>query len=149
MKDTNNLLEYNVWSAGEYGNTIPVILANMLGVITNNYSDIGEQSLKLTKNASSGSYSRIIYNQSIINKTVTVSAHIRTVDTNAQLLLLEFDSDSRTIQTGTVNIPTNSYGTFNISLISGSNNSKFVIQFSNIGGQGSDIYVDDISLTVG
>ena len=149
MKDTNNLLTHNQWSAGEYGNTIPVILVNMLGVITNNYSDIGEQSLKLTKNASSGSYSRIIYNQSIINKTVTVSAHIRTVDTKAQLLLSELDSNDNTIQTGTVNIPTNSYGTFTSSLISGSNNSKFVIHFGNIGGQNSDIYVDDISLTVG
>ena len=148
VKDTNNLLSHNQWTAGEYGNTIPVILANMLGVITNNYSDIGEQSLKLTKNAPSGSYSRITYNQSIINKTVTVSAHIRTVDTNAKLLLLELDSNSSTIQSRTVNIPSNSYGTFNTSLISGSNNSKFVIQFSNIGGQGSDIYVDDIIFTV-
>ena len=148
MKDNNNLLSHNQWAAGEYENTIPVILTNMLGVITNNYSDIGEQSLKLTKNASSGSYSRIIYNQGIINKTVTISAHIRTVDTNAQLLLLELDSNGSTIQSRTVNIPSNTYGTFNTSLISGSNNSKFVIQFSNIGGQGSDIYVDDIIFTV-
>ena len=147
MKDTNNLLSHNQWTAGEYENTIPATLANTIGVITNNYSDIGEQSLKLTKNASSGSYSRIIYNQSIINKTVTISAHIRTEDTICQLLLLEVDSNGSTIQSRTVNIPSNSYGTFNISLISGSNNSKFVIHFGNIGGQGSDIYVDNIMLT--
>lgn len=148
MKDNNNLLSHNQWTAGEYGNSIPVMLVNTIGVITNKYSNIGEQSLKLTKNASSGSYSRIIYNQSIINKTVTISAHIRTEDTICQLLLLELDSNGSTIQSRTVNIPSNSYGTFNTSLISGSNNSKFVIHFSNIGGQGSDIYVDDIIFTV-
>ena len=147
MKDTNNLLSHNQWTAGEYENTIPTTLANTIGLITNKYSYIGEQSLKLTKNASSGSYSRIIYNQSIINKTVTISAHIRTEDTICQLLLLELDSNSSTIQSITVNIPSNSYGTFNTSLISGSNNSKFVIHFGNIGGQGSDIYVDNIMLT--
>ncbi|WP_296862196.1 hypothetical protein [uncultured Methanobrevibacter sp.] len=146
MKDTNNLLEYNEWSAGEYNNTIPVTPYNIIGICTNTYSSIGEQSIKLTRNGP-GANARISYNYSIINKTIVASAHIRTESTNAQLLLIELNS-SGTIQQNVVTIPSNTQGTFSVSLISGSNNSKFIIQFSNTGDIGSVIFIDNIILTV-
>ena len=146
MKDNSNLLEHNEWSAGEYNNTIPVTPYNIIGICTNTYSSIGEQSLKLTRNGP-GANARISYNQSIINKTIVASAHIRTESTNAQLLLIELNS-SGTIQQNVVTIPSNTQGTFSVSLISGSNNSKFIIQFSNTGDIGSVIFIDNIILTV-
>ena len=146
MKDTNNLLTHNQWSAGEYNKTLPVALFNLEGICTNTYSIIGEQSLKLTRTGA-GANARINYNSSISNKTVVVSAHVRTESTIAHLLLMELNS-SGTIQQNIVAIPSNTQGTFSVSLVSGSTNSNFIIQFSNPGDIGSVIYVDDVSLTV-
>ena len=148
MKDTSNLLTTNEWSAGEYENIMPLQIFNTIAILTKTYSSIGEQSVRLTKNASSGSYSRITYNQSILNKTITASAHIRTCESTAQLLLLEIDTNRDMLQNRSITIPSNSHGNFSISLDSGSADNKFIIQFSNLGVIGDNIFVDDICLTV-
>ena len=96
MKDTNNLLTHNQWTCGEYANNPEMFnIAYLVNrVCTNKYSDIGEQSIKLTKLGSSGSYARVSYNQSIINKTVTASATIKTENATAFLILLEIDDNN-------------------------------------------------------
>lgn len=51
MKDTNNKLDYNVWSCGEYNNNLDNFFpASDAKVIVNNeWSNIGESSLKITR----------------------------------------------------------------------------------------------------
>ena len=47
MKDTNNLLDYNIWSGTDYNNDITGF--NKTPTSSNEYSSIGENSLKLTR----------------------------------------------------------------------------------------------------
>ena len=48
MKDTNNKLNYNQWSATEYNqDTSGVITVRCIGESSNNWSSIGESSLKI------------------------------------------------------------------------------------------------------
>ena len=51
MKDTKNLLTHNQWSAGEYENSPEIFEKepNITKICSNDYSDIGEQSIKITK----------------------------------------------------------------------------------------------------
>lgn len=49
MKDTNNLLNYNIWSGGEYLQNING-LTSTIGTTSNNYSTIGENSFLLNNN---------------------------------------------------------------------------------------------------
>ena len=47
MKDTNNLLDYNIWSGTDYSNDITGF--SKTPISSNEYSSIGENSLKLTR----------------------------------------------------------------------------------------------------
>ena len=51
MKDTNNKLDYNVWSTGEYNNNTNGFNKNNNSIIqlSNQYSIIGENSIKLIR----------------------------------------------------------------------------------------------------
>lgn len=148
MKDNNNLLSHNQWSAGEYENYPEIFYTAPMTdrICTNEYSSIGEQSIKLTKIADSGAYARVSYDNSIINKTVTASAMIKT-NNRGELILIEI-SGNNIITTNRVTIPAGSCAVFTVSLNSGNDNSRFGIQFSNHGDKYSSIYIDDICLSV-
>ena len=47
MKDTNNLLDYNIWSGTDYKENIDRF--NKTPISSNEWSNIGERSLKLTR----------------------------------------------------------------------------------------------------
>lgn len=49
MKDKNNLLDYNVWSCGEYNKNVLEWTNNKNLNINNNWSSIGECNIKLTR----------------------------------------------------------------------------------------------------
>lgn len=51
MKDTNNKLDYNLWSGGEYSNNITGLNRNndSLIIVSNDYSMIGESSLRIQR----------------------------------------------------------------------------------------------------
>ena len=149
MKDTANLLNHSQWSAGDYDNTN---IYNTLNTIrttnafyTNEYSGIGEYSIKMIKQAATGAYCRVKYNNSIHNKTVVTSAAIKTNNYNSQLILLEIKNDT-IIQQETVVIPANTEGIFTVSLVAGNDNDSFIIQFNNLGPIDSFIHVDDVCL---
>ena len=149
MKDNNNLLSHNQWTAGEYENYPEIFYTAPMTdrICTNDYSSIGEQSIKLTKLGSPGSYARVSYNQSIINKTVTASVTIKTENATVLLILLERDG-TNIIQQRNVTVPSNSFMNISVSLESTSSNTSFGIQFNNNGDVGSFIHIDNISLTV-
>ena len=148
MKDNNNILDYNTWTAGEYENTPEIFYTAPMTdrICTNDYSSIGEQSIKLTKKADSGTYARVSYDNSIINKTVTASAMIKT-NNPGELILIEF-SGNNIITTNRVTIPAGSCAVFTVSLNSGNDNSRFGIQFSNHGDKYSSMYIDDLYLSI-
>lgn len=146
MKDNDNVLNYNIWSAGEYENNPEIFYGNPIisRICTNEWSIIGEQGIKLTKKNSSESYVRIYHNQSFINKTVTASATIKTYNSAAYLYLFEANS-SGFIQSRSVFVPANSVSKVNVSLVSGSNNTRFGVQFNIVEDTGS-INIDNIKL---
>ena len=79
MKENQNSLDYNVWSAGEYENNldgIQYIGTAITAKTTTEYSVIGENSINLQTNDSSGfvMITRGDYNQGTI---LTGKAHIR------------------------------------------------------------------------
>lgn len=57
MKDTNNLLDYNVWSGTDYTENTSGINKNTISRIesTNQYAKIGEHSLKIINEDTTGS----------------------------------------------------------------------------------------------
>lgn len=146
MKDNNNLLDYNTWSAGEYENTPEIFYAAplMSRICSNEWSIIGEQGIKLTKEGPSGAYGRIFYNQSFNNKTITASATIRTYDSAAYLYVLESNGPT-IVQTRNVFVPANSVSDVSVSLVSGSENTRFGVQF-NIDEEVGFINIDNIRL---
>ena len=148
VKDNNNLLSHNQWSAGEYENYPEIFYTAPMTdrICTNEYSSIGEQSIKLTKKADSGTYARASYDNSIINKTVTASAMIKT-NNPGQLVLLEISGNTLITQ-NMVTIPAGSCAVFTVSLNSSNDNSRFGIQFSNHGDKYSSMYIDDLYLSI-
>ena len=146
MKDNDNVLNYNIWSAGEYENNPEIFYGNPITsrICANEWSIIGEQGIKLTKKNSSESYVRIYHNQSFIDKTVTASATIKTYNSAAYLYLVEANSSS-IIQSRSVFVPANSVSNVNVSLVSGSNNTRFGVQFNIVEDTGS-INIDNIKL---
>jgi len=74
VKDINNILDYNVWSATDYSNDITGFNkgAGINLHSTNTNSTVGEHSLKLT-NKGSGAYRLRIYFTASKNDTVTIS----------------------------------------------------------------------------
>lgn len=147
MKDTNNLLNFNYWSAGEYENKLNYMITIDSGaIITNEYSDIGESSIKQIRTAdgaSGGSYIRINYNNSIINKTITASATIKTTDYDVDVIIGEKADVTNAYSTV---VPANSCRNVSVSLVSSSSNTSFFIQVNNRGNKNSVVYVDNISL---
>lgn len=151
MKDTNNLLTHNQWSAGEYENknTIFDKSNKMKEALSNSYSNIGEQSIKITKQES-GAYSRLFYLDNIINKTFTVSASIKSnkyYDT--QFILAESYNTGKTIQAKAVTIPKNTTSkNVSVTLTTSSICEAVSIQINiNYAPEGTSCYIDNLNLT--
>ncbi|MCR5026981.1 MAG: hypothetical protein K6A34_06040 [Methanobrevibacter sp.] len=147
VKDNNNLLDYNTWSCGEYNNNPEIfnVAPNTIRTVSTEYSNIGESSIRLTKTADSGAYSRITHTENLSNKTVIASAHIRSATQKSVLIIIEFNGSS-VIQQASVDVPANTSKKVNVSLNTGNSCSAVGVQFNNNDGNGSIIFVDDISL---
>ena len=147
MKDTNNLFSYNQWTAGEYNNNLNDFTLNntqqQQNIISNDYSKIGESSLKMIS-SQTGDYIRIWYSNELKNKNVTSKIHIKSEET-IDVLLREYDSNNTLISLK----HTTFSGCGNVSLSltsSNTTNNKFLLQISNI-PKDKIVYVDDIMLT--
>lgn len=147
MKDTNNLLDHNTWSSGEYNNNPEIfnLAPSTMRIVSNEYSNIGESSIRLTKTVASGAYARITHTENLSNKTVTASAHIRSATKKATMIIIELNGSS-IVQQASVDVPANTSKTVSVSLNTGNSCSAIAVQFNNNDGKDSIIFVDDISL---
>ena len=144
VKENQNALNYNVWSAGEYENNTNGIyrINENTEIITNKeYSNIGENSYRV-KIISSSPGSLIVNRMSHeANKTITASLNIRAVSGNLTLRLQELSISNRT----DVIVSEGSIGAFSVShIVSSTQNVQFMIIPE---GQGTLCYIDNISLT--
>lgn len=140
MKDTNNIYDYDVWTAGEYnlsGFTINGAKYN----VSNEYSVIGESSLKI-KATTSDDYVRIYKLVSLPNKTVTAKIHIKTSE-QIRILLREMDDGAVVNQVATF---FTGVGEAVVSLNSSSSNSQFLLQIHQFTVD-KPVFIDNIILT--
>ena len=149
MKDTNNLLTDNQWSGTDYleNNTgfTGYNSTNTLREPVNEWSSIGEKSLRITRLTSSSHWVRAYYPNSIISKTVTGKLTIKTTNSSVTVSLLELNGGTA-LQTATVIVPANTVFNVNLSLTSGTSNTRFALQTVSNGDVGDVYYIDDLSI---
>lgn len=143
VKDTNNILSINAWSAGEYNDNLTYIdngnSRNGLFTILNNYSSIGEKSIKV-KHTSSRYWINILFN-GLLNNTYGVSINIYNPN-NTTKLTLRTDEDV----ISTVNIPkNNNWQTIKLTGTLTSDNDTY-IRILNDNNTGSYLYLDNINI---
>lgn len=140
MKDTNNLLSHNQWSVGEYGgSTVPNISWGVTIHQTNEYSIIGEQSLKAIATSANGI--RFNYSGSLPNKTITAKFSLRTENT-VWVAIREMSSSD------VVNSASASFtgiGDVEVTLSSSATNTSFQLHLFSIPTDGV-VYIDNVRL---
>lgn len=92
MKDNNNILDYNTWTAGEYEKKLPsttYIPVNHNTNLTNDYSIIGESSIKIK--SLTNDVGNMIFLEKTINANVNCyfSCNVYVVKGNATLRIFE------------------------------------------------------------
>ena len=125
MKDTNNLISYNLWTGSEYENKTNDIIPNGL-IITpsNEFSSIGESSFKIIRTGTNNYLSINIKNLLTDNQSYTVYVDIFSPTTDGSLLLRDVNgtnsvsySAMESIQTVSVTKTVNLSGACYIQLI--------------------------------
>lgn len=149
MKDKNNILNHNAWSVGEYNHTITEFQPNIVGCVniesTNNYSSIGEESLKITRLSQSGYSTYLLQPFTEHNALVTVSATYKTSNNIAILMVLERGNNSIQQEVYTT-IPENTTQKTTVTLTTGDEVDSFRIQLYTKDNIGSSIFVDDLKI---
>lgn len=149
MKDNNNILNHNAWSVGEYNHTITEFLPNVVGCVniesTNQYSSIGEESLKLTRLSQNGYSMYLLQPFTEHNVLVTVSATYKTSNNDAVLMAIE-QGNNVNHQVFTT-IPANTTQKTTITLTTGDAVERLRLQLYTHDVVGSSIFVDDLKIT--
>lgn len=137
MKDTNNLLDYNVWSCGDYTENTNGF--NGSPIITNNYSTNGEHCIRL-KNDTSATTTVYASIPCSANTRYTLTCKVYNPINNATVVLRD-----NTWASSVLYVPVSEdWLDIELSYTTASTASSIYVQF-NIPA-GSEFYVDDIIL---
>lgn len=145
MKENQNTLDYNVWGAGEYKNSLENIVSipsNVIAKTTKEWSVIGENSIHIKSTSDTIAYFIISFDQFNAGTVLTGKAHIRCINGNASIRLV---NQSTSIAIASTNINESTLGEVTVS---GTNNSaggvRFLIRIANAD---TELYIDNIRLT--
>lgn len=145
MKENQNTLDHNVWSAGEYKNSlenIASIPSNVIAKTTNEWSVIGENSIYIKSTSDTTANFIISVNQYNAGVILTGKAHIRCINGSASIRLV--NQTSSTVIAST-NIDASTLGEVSVS---GTNASVGDVRFLiRIATTGTELFIDNISLT--
>lgn len=142
MKDTNNLLEYNQWSCGEYKNSQAQNMAWGVKLYkTNEYSSIGEISIKSVYTSPTNGV-RFNYNSQLSDKNVTTKLALKT-KSKVWVTLREMDNNNEQINNTVSSFQGN--GDIELVLTSSNNNDYFQIQVYGI-PEDESIFIDNVRL---
>lgn len=108
----------------------------------------GFKSLKIQKINNSYYSCNTKYEQSIPSKTITLTGVIKSSKNNTASIYLIEQLNSQTVAQQSINIPKNTEQEFSISLISSNDNDLFVIQFASYDDVGTEIFIDNLNLSV-
>ena len=141
VKDKLNLYSYNVWSGGEYDNTLTEIVfhTGQDVTITDEYSTNGNKSFKIVKINNEPSYFAIDCKQLQINpnQIITITADIKLVQGTCNIQQRLYDSSNIQINVSyiAVNQPSEQSITMSNELDPNTSFSRFFITF--VGDMGS------------
>ncbi len=146
MKDTNNLLTYNQWSAGDYEqSTNGLINASGYQVqLSNQWSHIGENSFKITRIGDSGTWAECDTDTN--KKELTASCSILAGNGCGLRVILYYTDDTTIFES--VTIPaSNNIQTPSVNIVADSTKtvSKVALRINNISSN-SFVYVDNIKI---
>lgn len=145
MKENQNTLDYNVWSAGEYKNSLENIVSipsNVIAKTTKEYSVIGENSIHIKSTSDTIANFIISFNQFDAGTVLTGKSNIRCINGSASIRLV--NQTSSTVIAST-NISTSTLGEVSVS---GTNESVGDVRFLiRIATTGTELFIDNISLT--
>ncbi len=105
MKDNSNLLDFNVWSAGEYNKNTNGINTNCIIQTTKEHSNIGENSIKIINNTGStkSAYSNTI--SCMVNKTYTLSCTLYNPGSQVNVVLISNKGTYSVVSVPPSNVP--------------------------------------------
>ena len=98
MKDIHNLLSHNLWSCGDYLESLDEFTRTQSSILTNQYSSLGEHSIKIQRTSSTW----WINIPSEISTTGTYTWEIDVLNHNQSNVSLMFLSNSSTVSSVTV-----------------------------------------------
>lgn len=88
MKDTSNLLSYNLWSGSEYSEDTSEIIPNGLTITpSSEFATIGEKSFKITRTGTNNYLTIYITNLLTNNKTYTVYIDVYSPTSTGSIIL--------------------------------------------------------------
>lgn len=140
MKDTNNLLDYNVWSCGEYNENSTGFNGSL--IITNKYSTMEDYCLKLENKTTT---------QTLVDSTIpsppntqyTLKCNVYIIKGGISVVL----RDNTWGNTSLWKAPNGGWEEVSITYTTASSASAIAIQFNKTAN--SEFYVDDITLIKG
>lgn len=140
MKDNNNLVDYNVWSGGEYNKNSTRFNGSI--IITNKYSTMGDYCLKLENKTTT---------QTLVNSTIPSPPNTQyTLKCNVYIIKGSIGVALRDNTWGHTTLwktPNGGWEELEITYTTSSSASAIVIQFNKEAN--SEFYVDDICLIKG
>jgi len=145
VKENQNTLDYNVWSAGEYKNNLEDIY-HIPDIVNANpstvWSSIGENSIHIKSTSENIANFIISVNQYNTGTILTGKAHIRCINGSASIRLV--NQTTSTVIAST-NIDASTLGEVSVS---GTNASVGDVRFLiRIATTGTELFIDNISLT--
>lgn len=141
VKDTENILDYNIWSGGDYlKNTNGFTIANGSLARTTNYSSNGESSIYLLRLQGNSYVSfSVPLSDSDIGKTITFKVDVYSPNDSAQLQI----SHNSQYESSTCN-SNSEFQTITLSrTIVNSDSLYCIIKLNEI-----DCYIDNLSITI-
>ena len=145
MKENQNTLDYNVWSAGEYKNSLENIVSipsNVIAKTTKEWSVIGENSIHIKSTSDAIANFIIYFNQFDAGTVLTGKAHIRCIKGNASIRLV---NQSTSTVIASTNIDDSTLGEVTVSGTNGgAGGVRLLIRIANTD---TELYIDNISLT--
>lgn len=105
VKDKNNLLPFNQWSAGDIGSNFqPYVNVKFNTIRTNEWSSNGDYSIKLVTNETAGNIWRITYDYTENGTLITAKAKIFAPNIPVRIYLLG-DHEGTHTYSSVVNVP--------------------------------------------
>ena len=118
MKDNNNKLDINLWSGGEYDNSLTNVWCNQDNqkcIISDEWSYIGESSFKITRGGGiRGNWMKFMYRTATAKQTLTCTCKIYSPSAEALIWLCDDNQGNEGSHTSVRIYPSNNVQTITL-----------------------------------